>query len=64
MTGIYKIADKTIEIVSLHKGVHTLCKDYICEVNSNAFFKEIEDISNANVAKAYAKHIFKVVYDK
>lgn len=31
MTGIYKIADKTIEIVSLHKGVHTLCKDYIYE---------------------------------
>lgn len=31
MTGIYKIADKTIEIISLHKGVHMLCKDYICE---------------------------------
>ena len=31
MTGIYKIADKTIEIVSLHENVHTLCKDYIYE---------------------------------
>ena len=39
-------------------------KDYICEVNSNAFFKEIEDISGENVAKAYAKHVFNTVYDK
>ena len=31
MTGIYKIADKTIEIISMHENVHTLCKDYIYE---------------------------------
>ncbi|MBE5756271.1 MAG: RimK family alpha-L-glutamate ligase [Clostridiales bacterium] len=39
-------------------------KDYICEVNSNAFFKEIEDISGKNVAGAYAKHVFNAVYNK
>ncbi|MBQ1389948.1 MAG: hypothetical protein IIY78_10040 [Clostridia bacterium] len=31
MTGLYKIADKTIEIISLHKRVHDYCKDYHIE---------------------------------
>lgn len=28
MTGIYKIADKRIEIISLYEKVHNYCKDY------------------------------------
>ncbi len=31
MTNTYKIADRIIEIVSLHNEVHELCRDYLCE---------------------------------
>ena len=34
----------------------------VCEVNSNAFFGGIEAITGANVAKAYAEHICKIMY--
>lgn len=27
-TGVYKIAEKNIEIISIHEDVHRLCKDY------------------------------------
>ena len=37
---------------------------YICEVNSNAFFEEIEKITGVNVARAYAEHIVKSTEDK
>ena len=33
----------------------------LCEVNSNAFFGSIEDVTGINVAKAYAEHVIKVV---
>lgn len=33
----------------------------LCEVNSNAFFGGIEEVTGVNVAKAYAEHVFKVV---
>lgn len=36
----------------------------ICEVNSNAFFGGIEKVTNVNVAKLYAEHIFKEIYKK
>lgn len=29
----------------------------LCEVNSNAFFKEFESVTGVNVAAAYARHI-------
>ena len=29
----------------------------LCEVNSNAFFKEFEKVTKINVAELYAKHI-------
>lgn len=32
-------------------------KPYVCEVNSNAFFAEIEKATGVNVANLYAKHI-------
>lgn len=34
----------------------------VCEVNSNAFFGTIERVSGINVAKAYAEHIYEVIY--
>lgn len=30
MKNVYKIGGKIVEIDSIHKEVHTLCKDYIC----------------------------------
>lgn len=33
----------------------------ICEVNSNAFFEEIEKVTGVNVAAVYAKHILSTV---
>lgn len=37
---------------------------YVCEVNSNAFFKEFERVTDINVAKAYAEHIVRSVSKK
>lgn len=37
---------------------------YICEVNSNAFFSEIEKVSGKNIAKEYAMHIYEKIYGK
>lgn len=34
-------------------------KRYICEVNSNAFFKAAESVCGINIAKIYAEHIIK-----
>lgn len=34
---------------------------YICEVNSNAFFSEIEKVCKVNIAKKYAEHILKFI---
>ncbi len=36
----------------------------VCEVNSNAFFAGIERVTGVNVAKAYAEHIYREVYEK
>lgn len=35
----------------------------ICEVNSNAFFGTIESVTGFNVARAYAEHIYREIYD-
>lgn len=37
---------------------------YICEVNSNAFFGGIEEITGINIAEKYAKYICEKVYGK
>ena len=34
----------------------------LIEVNSNAYFTEIEKISNVNISKMYASFIYKKVY--
>ncbi len=35
----------------------------LCEVNSNAFFEEFENVNNINVAKIYAEYIINLVYN-
>lgn len=59
-----KIAEKCAKILRLdYCGVDLLYgKDgepCVCEVNSNAFFSNIEATTGFNVAKAYAEHILK-----
>ena len=36
----------------------------VCEVNSNAFFGTIENVTKINIAAAYAEHIYKEIYCK
>jgi len=36
-------------------------KPVVCEVNSNAFFGEIERVSGINVARAYAEEIVRLL---
>ena len=36
----------------------------LCEVNSNAFIKGIEEVTGINVAKAYADYIWREVYEQ
>lgn len=36
----------------------------LCEVNSNAFIKGIEEVTGINVAKAYADYIYREVYQQ
>lgn len=36
----------------------------LCEVNSNAFIKGIEEVTGINVAKAYADYIYREVYQR
>lgn len=56
-----KIACKITNILNLdYAGLDFLIdedKYYLCEVNSNAFFKGFEKTSNINVAKIYAEYI-------
>ncbi len=55
------LCEKTAEILSLdYCGIDLLFgKDgfYVCEVNSNAFFKGFEEVTGINVAKIYAEYI-------
>lgn len=57
-----EVAEKTAEILDLdYCGVDLLYGDddspYVCEVNSNAFFKGIENVTGINVAEKYALYI-------
>ena len=39
-------------------------KEYLCEANSNAFFKGITEVTGVNIAKIYAKYIYDKVYNQ
>lgn len=48
-----------------YAGVDILCEDgknYLCEVNSNAFFRGIERFTGKNVAAAYVEYMLKKIY--
>lgn len=60
-------AEKIVQLLQLdYAGIDFLIgpaqEPILCEVNSNAFFEEMERISGINVAGAYAKHIFDTIY--
>ncbi len=38
------------------------CGYLVCEVNSNAFFAAFERVTQINVARVYAEHIFRTIY--
>lgn len=56
-----KIAERAARILGLdYAGVDVISdgkEDYICEVNSNAFFYKTEEVTGVNVAKLYAEHV-------
>ncbi len=59
-----KAAEKAAAVLGLdYCGVDLLYGDdgkpYVCEVNSNAFFEEMERVTGINVAKAYVEEIIK-----
>ena len=61
-----ELALRSVKLLGLdYAGVDIISKegkDYICEVNSNAFFKEIEEVTGKNVAKAFATCVFSKIY--
>ena len=63
------VAEKVAEILNLdYMGIDLLFGEngepIVCEVNSNAFFGVMEQVSGVNVAKKYAEYIIKTVYGK
>lgn len=57
-----ELCEKTASLLGLdYCGIDVLTgkKNYICEVNSNAFFTGIERVTGVNVAKLYTRHILK-----
>lgn len=65
---IAELCEKTAHVIGLdYCGIDVLlCPNpKICEVNSNAMFTAMEQVTGLNVAQAYAKHIIDCVkYDK
>lgn len=67
-----ELSDLSIKIVKIlnldYAGIDILFgengKFLLCEVNSNAFFKEIEKICNVNVAYLYANYIYGKIYKR
>ena len=59
--GFREAAERAAKTLGLdYCGVDLLDSDgrpVLCEVNSNAFFEGIEQVTGVNVAAAYARHI-------
>ncbi len=62
-----KMCEKIADLLHLdYCGIDVLFgknEYYVCEVNSNAFFNEIEKVTQVNVAKIYAEYICRCVYE-
>lgn len=65
---VIQLSEKVAKLLKLdYCGVDILIGTsgyYVCEVNSNAFFKGIEAVTGVNVAKEYANYICDKVYLK
>ena len=62
-----KVAEKVAEILDLdYMGIDLLIgkngEPIVCDVNSNAFFGVMEQVSGVNVAEKYAKYIINTIY--
>ncbi len=52
------IAEKASKVLGLdYAGIDIIGENLICEVNSNAFFKEFERVTGVDVAKTYVEHV-------
>ena len=64
--AVIDLSEKVAKLLNLdYCGVDILIGDneyYVCEVNSNAFFKGIENVTKINVAKEYAEYIYNMMY--
>ena len=61
---VAKICEKAAKIIGLdYCGMDVLLGDEpkLCEVNSNAMFEAMENVTGVNVARLYAEHIVKTV---
>ena len=57
MTGLYRIAGKTVEIVSLHDKVHRLCREYRAEGTAELSLRVAEEdiaYERAHADRAYS----------
>lgn len=64
-----RVAEKVANILNLdYMGIDLLIgkngEPIVCEVNSNAFFGVMEQVSGVNVAKKYAEYIIETIYEK
>lgn len=64
-----EIAEKSASVLKLdYCGVDILIGErglpLVCEVNSNAFFGGIEDVTGINIGREYAKYIYNEMYCK
>jgi RimK family alpha-L-glutamate ligase len=63
---VQKMCEKVARLLSLdYAGIDVLIGNdgyYLCEVNSNAFFGGIEQVTGTNIAAIYAEHIIKTIY--
>lgn len=65
---LIEICEKTASVLQLdYCGIDILqegAKNYVCEVNSNAFFKGFKSVTGINVAKLYAQFLYEKFYGK
>lgn len=57
---LIRIAEKASKVLGLdYAGIDIIGGNLICEVNSNAFFKEFERVTDIDVAKTYVEYIIR-----
>lgn len=60
-----QIAEKVSQVLNLdYAGIDIIDGDCVCEVNSNAFFREFEKVTGEKVAEKYVEYIINKIGDK